>query len=76
METKTLQQKIDELKVQHHIDEFFDMKPFTFWSGIELMPEKRNHAPYRPAYGYGTYEEQQERLQIINDDLFNALMDG
>lgn len=75
-EDKELQDKLTAARWQHYEDKFFDMKPASFFDGLSGLPEKRNHVPYQPNQGYGTYEEQQARFKAIDVDLINALING
>ncbi len=76
-----LNRKIAEIKVQHEIDKFFDMKTYNFFDGLSELPEKRNHAPRNmeyPSYEkrYGTHEEQTSRINSYWSWIFNDIKNG
>jgi hypothetical protein len=66
--------KVREAIAQYEQDLILDMPSYGFFSDLTLMPEKRNHVPYTPQCGYGTYREQQDRLKSYREQLIRDLI--
>lgn len=64
---------INSMRLQKEIDAFFEMEPFGFLDDLKYLPEKKNHVFYTSQRGYGTYEEQYERLGNYHDQLVREL---